>query len=162
MKKLGILVLVLALVGGLAGLSLATPAGNTVYTLGTERFEPNTYVQATLRWDPGVVDVKSGARLKFVYANKGHDPHTISIVNQDQLPSKIGQVFNCKVCNEIFNIQDGHKRVLGPDGGFNEFGDTIFLPPGATTSVKITAPRGTTLYFLCAIHPWMQGKIFVT
>jgi hypothetical protein len=161
MKKLSILALALSLVAGLAGLSFATPAGNTVYTRGTEQFEPNTFVQATLRWDPGVVDVNSGARLKFVYANKGREPHTISIVNQDQLPTKIGQIFNCEICNEIFNIQDGHKRVLGADGGFNEFGDTIFFPPGATTTVKITAPKGTTLYFMCAIHPWMQAKVIV-
>jgi plastocyanin len=162
MKKIGILVLALALVAGLAGLSFATPEGNTVYTSGQNSFEPNTFVQSTLRWDPGTVDVNSGARLKFVYANKGREPHTISVVNQDQLPATVGQVFRCEVCSEIFDIQDGHKRVLGADGGFNEFGDTIFFPAGATTSVKITAPKGTTLYFLCAIHPWMQGKILVT
>ena len=128
----------------------------------TELVRPNTFVQSTLRWDPGTVDVNSGARLKFVYANKGREPHTISVVNQDQLPATVGQVFRCEVCSEIFDIQDGHKRVLGADGGFNEFGDTIFFPAGATTSVKITAPKGTTLFFLCAIHPWMQGKILVT
>jgi len=25
----------------------------------------------------------------------------------------------------------------------------------------VTAKPGTTLYFLCAVHPWMQGKIVV-
>ncbi|MGI8421234.1 MAG: cupredoxin domain-containing protein [Gaiellaceae bacterium] len=25
----------------------------------------------------------------------------------------------------------------------------------------VSAPAGTTLYFLCAVHPWMQGKIIV-
>ncbi len=70
-------------------------------------------MQSSLRWDPGTVDVNSGARLKFVYGNKGREPHTISVVNQDQLPATVGQVFNCEVCNEIFDIQDGMKRVLG-------------------------------------------------
>ena len=26
---------------------------------------------------------------------------------------------------------------------------------------KVSAKKGTTLYYLCAIHPWMQGKIKV-
>src|SRR5262249_55506349 len=151
MRKLAVVVVALALVSGAVSIAFATSPGNTITTVGDEAFQPNALVQATFRWDPGAVDVKSGNRLKFVYGNRGHDPHTISIVNQDQLPATIGQVFNCKVCNEIFRIQDGHKRVLGPDGGFNEFGDTIFFPPGTSTSVKITAPAGTTLYFMCAI-----------
>jgi plastocyanin len=162
MKKLVVVGFALALVAGAVSLAFATTPGNTITTVGDESFQPNALIQSTFRWDPGSVDVKSGDRIKFVYGNEGHDPHTISIVNQDQLPTKVAQVFNCKVCNEIFKIQDGQKRVLGPDGGLNEFGDTIFFPPGATTSVKVTAPAGTTLYFLCAIHPWMQGKIFVT
>ena len=93
--------------------------------------------------------MKSGGRLKLVYGNKGRDPHTLSIVNQDQLPTTVGQVFNCKVCNEILNDMDGHKRVLGSDGGLDQFGDSLFLFPGQSTSVKITAPSGTTLYFFC-------------
>jgi hypothetical protein len=162
MKKLSVALVALAFVGGAVSWANAVPAGNTIWTAGSTTFQPNTIIQSTFHWSPGTVDVRHGNRLKFVYANKGRDPHTISIVNQDQLPATVGQVFHCKVCNEIFKIQDGHKRVLGPDGGFNAFGDTIFLPPGTTTSVVITAPKGTTLYFMCAIHPWMQGTIYVT
>jgi plastocyanin len=162
MKKLVVLGIALALIGGAASLALAVPPGNVITTVGDESFQPNALIQATFRWDPGSVDVASGHKLTFVYGNQGHDPHTISIVNKDQLPTTVHQVFNCKVCKEIFKIQDGHKRVLGPDGGFNEFGDTIFFPPGPSTNVKITAPPGTILYFMCAIHPWMQGTIYVT
>jgi hypothetical protein len=28
--------------------------------------------------------------------------------------------------------------------------------------IKVTAPAGTTLYFMCAVHPWMQAKLVVT
>jgi len=163
MKKVAVLVVALALVGGAVGWAFAAvpPPGNVISTVGTESFQANTLIQATFRWDPGSVDVRSGHNLQFVYNNEGHDPHTISIVNKDQLPTTVQQVFNCKVCNKIFKFQDGHTRVLGPDGGFNQFGDTIFFPPGTTTSVKVTAPAGTTLYFMCAIHPWMQGTIYV-
>jgi hypothetical protein len=29
-------------------------------------------------------------------------------------------------------------------------------------SIKVTAPAGTTLHFICAVHPWMQGTLKVT
>jgi hypothetical protein len=25
----------------------------------------------------------------------------------------------------------------------------------------VSAPAGSVLYFVCAVHPWMQGKIIV-
>ena len=34
-------------------------------------------------------------------------------------------------------------------------------PAHKQISIKVTAKPGTTLYFLCAVHPWMQGKIVV-
>ena len=55
--------------------------------------------------------------------------------------------------------------------GFNQPGDSIVLPPAggaaaakaqaSKSQLKITAPKGKTLYFICAIHPWMQGKVEV-
>ena len=162
MKKLLIVAVAVTLVGAFATIAFGASPGNTITTEGNESFQPNTLVQATFRWSPGSVDVRSGGHLTFVYGNKGDDPHTISIVNQDQLPTTVGQVFNCKVCNQILQIQDGKRRVLGPDGGLNQFGDTVLLTPGQTVNVKVTAPAGTTLYFMCAIHPWMQGTIYVT
>jgi hypothetical protein len=45
--------------------------------------------------------------------------------------------------------------------GFNRRGDSVLIPPGGRTSVKITADAGTTLNMICAIHPWMQNKVKV-
>ena len=45
--------------------------------------------------------------------------------------------------------------------GFNRAGDSVLIPPGGRTSVKITADAGTTLNMICAIHPWMQNKVKV-
>ena len=28
-------------------------------------------------------------------------------------------------------------------------------------TIKVTAPAGTTLNFMCAVHPWMQGVLHV-
>ena len=32
---------------------------------------------------------------------------------------------------------------------------------GATVDVKVTAKKGSELYFICIVHPWMQGEVDV-
>ena len=32
---------------------------------------------------------------------------------------------------------------------------------GQEIGANVTAASGTTLHFLCAIHPWMQGRLVV-
>jgi hypothetical protein len=48
--------------------------------------------------------------------------------------------------------------------GLDEPGDSIAIEgmKHMSVSIKVTAPAGTTLYFICAVHPWMQGEIKVT
>jgi hypothetical protein len=41
-------------------------------------------------------------------------------------------------------------------------GDSIVVLPNGVVPLKITAPSGTVLHFLCVFHPWMQGEIIVT
>jgi len=48
--------------------------------------------------------------------------------------------------------------------GLDTVGDSIAIGPDPKhkkISVKVSAAPGTTLYFICAVHPWMQGKIVV-
>src|SRR5437762_2383855 len=33
---------------------------------------------------------------------------------------------------------------------------------GESINLKVTAPAGTKLYFMCLIHPWMQAEVDVT
>jgi len=41
-------------------------------------------------------------------------------------------------------------------------GDSAFIAPGQKSfSFKVTAKKGSRLYFYCAVHPWMQGKLKV-
>ena len=53
----------------------------------------------------------------------------------------------------------------GVDTGYRsgKAGDSWFLnePGGKPYHVKVSAKKGTTLYFLCLIHPWMQAKVLV-
>ena len=48
--------------------------------------------------------------------------------------------------------------------GLDEPGDSIAIEGAKhkSISIKVTAPAGTTLHFICAVHPWMQGTIKVT
>lgn len=48
--------------------------------------------------------------------------------------------------------------VGGP--GLDSPGDSLFFDD-ESISATVTAPAGTTLLYLCAIHPWMQGEIAV-
>jgi plastocyanin len=165
-----------------AALRAATACGATVKVPEQTTFKINQYVQDSMRFVPGTVTIKSGCMLTFKFATPGQsDPHTLSIVNQAQLPKTIAQIENCKICQQI-----GAKHVKNPTQppgpknpvlhwivnvgkpGLDAPGDSIAIleapgaPPGhKSVTVPVSAPAGTTLYFLCAVHPWMQGKIIV-
>jgi hypothetical protein len=48
--------------------------------------------------------------------------------------------------------------------GLDRVGDSVAIEgvKHKSISIKVTAPTGTTLYFFCAVHPWMHGKITVS
>ena len=102
------------------------------------------------------------------------EPHTLTIVSKALLPKTLDEVNNCKACQlaggHLKDPRDpsrGIKTYVLNKGkpGLDETGDSIAVGPPHTPHAKITiavgAPAGTTLYFLCAVHPWMQGKIVV-
>ena len=161
-----------------AALTLAVSAtaggasnGRTVKTEGDEKFVPNAKVEVTLKFAPGHITIKSGETLTLVHSDKTEDPHTLSIVSKDQVPGSVADVFNCgspgTVCDQVFQVFTGQ-----PDGSIfvNDPGtaegldapyDSLFVLPGESVSAPVTAPSGSTLYFICAIHAWMQGEIDV-
>jgi plastocyanin len=163
MRKLVSIVAVSALVVWLG--SMASAAPGLIKTGGGERFVANALIQSTLKFVPGPTRAESGATLTWVHADMTQEPHTISIVNQSELPTSIEEVFECAVCGEIF---EGHFAGGGfnpvvdvGDPGLDTRLDSLFLPPGGQVSAEVSAPPGSTLYYLCAIHPWMQGSIRV-
>ena len=183
-----------ALVAAAVALAFAGEAGSTAAAGATEgcgatikvpeqaTFKINRYAQDSMRFVPGTVTIKSGCSLTFEFATPGQtDPHTLSIVNQSQLPKTTAQIENCKLCQQI-----GSKHVKNPTQppgptnpvlhwivnvgkpGLDAAGDSIAIleapgaPPGhKSVTVPVSAAAGTTLYFMCAVHPWMQGKIIV-
>jgi plastocyanin len=148
----------------------AAPSGSAlVVTKGQEIFDINGGAVATFRFEPEVLSVPSGSMVVFRHEDSGRDPHTITIVTKkSQLPHDF-EGSNCKPCQVA---QAGHFPNKKPPvavlnagrPGLDTAGDSLLIRPkrGAQASAVVSAPAGTTLYYVCIIHPWMQGTIKVT
>ena len=168
----------LAASGGLA-LANSSSGGATVKTLSGQSYAINKYAQENLRFAPGTVTVTSGSTLTFKFGDKEDEAHTLTILPKSQLPRTTAQINNCRPCQ----VAAGHLKnpknqatALTPANpivhwtlnkgqeGLDTAGDSLAIQSGGphkTISAVVSAPSGTVLYFLCAIHPWMQGKIIV-
>lgn len=171
MKRIGILaagicLIILTGAGWAGATSGSSGAARTVRIVGRNTFIRNALIQSTLRFTPDEVSVASGRRVAWRVASKVREPHSVSLVRRAALPDNVNEVFGCQVCQRIsrkhFSGDRPQKRVNVGGAGFDRPGDSrLLLRPGASTSVQISAPAGTTLHYLCIIHPWMQGKIAV-
>ena len=168
---------------GLSAAGVAATAGaaakNEIRIVGGEKFKAGEYLKIDLRFKPRDVTVKSGSTVKVVNKTKG-EPHTISFVEKKFLPTSFDVAVNDKLLeahqvdptNEeappgVLVVDNG---VAVPEGGILEAdtgftpdvaGDSAFIAPGQNFSFKVTAKKGSRLFYFCAIHPWMQGKIKV-
>jgi hypothetical protein len=131
----------------------------------------------------GPATVHEGEELRVV--NKTNPsmvgPHTFSLVTKGSLPKTAKQRKTCftpgHICLAIAEWQHFNPKTekvglqlaeAGSEGwstmgSVKKEGDSWFTgeKPGGTIEQKVTAKAGTTLYFICAIHPWMQGQIKV-
>jgi uncharacterized cupredoxin-like copper-binding protein len=153
-----------------AAVALGASAGSsaTLTASSSSKYVINKYAQDTSRFAPGAVTVKSGGTLTIKM--KGGAPHSFSVVKASELPKTTKQIEQCKVCETLAKAHGADPNSDAPPTkpvvdvgatGIDQTGDSVFLPPGKTTKLKVTAKKGTTLYFMCAIHPWMQGKLQV-
>lgn len=163
-RRLMVAVAAIAVLGASTTAAVAAKQpGKTLRIVGKTTFKPGKSVTDNQRFQSRVVQVKSGDSVKWVNKSKMPDPHTISVV------SKLPKSFDCEECGAI---EESHGTEEAPiqfvdkngDGGFNEPGDSFFIPPGGGGSgeLKVTAPAGSNLKLLCIIHPWMQAKLKVT
>jgi hypothetical protein len=107
-------------------------------------------------------------------------PHTFSLVTKGSIPKtpKARQIcFTPKhICMAIakwhgvkgngpVKVNPVEAGAEGWDtlGSVTKTGDSWFTgtKPKASIVQKVTAAAGTTIYFMCAIHPWMHGSIEV-
>jgi plastocyanin len=144
----------------------------TIKIVGGDEYKINKYAKSTLRFQKDVTVVKSGTTITVSNGNK--EPHTISIVKPADLPKTTKQMNECfegGLCGKLFQeheVPEGDgppgKPVIDGGDGFNKPGDSIVVNPkgaGPPASFKVTAKKGTTLSYLCGVHPWMQAKIKV-
>jgi hypothetical protein len=139
-------------------------------TIGGIKFKPNRFITDTMRFSKNVVAAQRGDRL--VINDRTKEPHTLSLVRRGQLPRRLRQVDGCfegGPCGQIavdhgaVNPETGEEQepttplVNKGRAGFNQPGDSVLIPPGGRTSVAISGSRD--MYYLCALHPWMQGRI---
>jgi hypothetical protein len=98
----------------------------------------------------------------------------VSVVSAGNVPRTALQVLTCgapgTVCFDILKAHDPNGDQKPPfnllvnkgRNGLDQPGDSRLLLPGATAWAKVSAPAGTTLHYICAIHAWMQATITVT
>ena len=181
-RKLLVAIMAIGLIGSGTGaavvLAKGTPSSHAkINAVQKLSFKVNRYVKDALRWQKDVYQVRSGGTITIT--NKAEDgPHTISVVKKGDLPRTVKQINECKICQAIgqqFGITDPNSDAPPPhnfveDGQASDVptnvdkpGDSAFIgpQPGTSVDLKVTAKKGTTLYFMCAIHPWMQAKIIV-
>jgi hypothetical protein len=173
---------VLALAVGATGAAMAqggsAPSKTTIKSKQKFAFKVNRYIQDGLRWDKDAYTVKSGGTLHVVNGDGTEGPHTFTVVAEKDLPKTAAAVVNCKICNTLAKAHGADPNSNAPpkfayleNGVGQDTAPSVDRPgdsgvtgegkKGESIDLKVTAKKGKTLYFLCLIHPWMQGKVAV-
>lgn len=126
--------------------------------------------------------IEAGAKLKIVNRTNPEKvgPHTFTLIKKRFLPEGRKEAKSCfdpgHICEPIavahevdFDTEEVNKPhvEIGKKGWDKSFtmkkaGDSEFIPAPRQEHVRrVKAKPGTKLYFFCAIHPTMQGKIKV-
>ncbi len=169
--------LALALVAVVPALAATrkAPSRASVTAVSRPDLSPNRELGQTddLRWLPAKTRIKSGGRLALKNLTRGQAPgiptelHNFSIVTSGQVPRTQLQALDCDICRAIndrhrFDETTGQPRIAVVNRGakgIDRPGDSVAF--SGTRRARVTAKAGRTLRFICAVHPWMQGKIEV-
>lgn len=153
----------------------AAPSKATIKATSTGvKFKANRYIQDGLRWDKDVYKVKSGGTLHVVNGAADEGPHTFTVFKKSDVPKS----FRCPTCDKLgkahgadpesdappkFNfLENGVGQDTAPNVDRpGDSGVTGMGKKGEFINLKVTAKKGTDLYFVCLIHPWMQGEVKV-
>jgi hypothetical protein len=165
-----ILVMAMAAAG-----SVQAHDNNTVTAVNKISADINQSLNIEYRFRPGTLHIKHGATLTFrqgppqppAVFPEGVEPHTLSIVRRADLPRTLQELFECEVCGpflEAHDLEGASPNFVVNVGraGLNRPGDSLLITNDhPVTTAPVTAPAGTTLHYLCAVHSWMQGRLIV-
>ena len=170
--RVGIAAVAAVVVAAIAvpALAAAPPAKVTQKMVGGVKFVPNRFLQEGVHFKLDRINIRKGGTLKLV--DKTHEGHTFSLVKKSQVPGTLGQLDACfekGPCGKLavehgaIDPNTGEEQrpttplVNAGKAGFNQPGDSIIVPGDKTRTVHVTSSQ--PLYFICIIHPWMQGAI---
>jgi len=185
MNQRNVLLLAVAVIAGcvLAAGAVAGRSAGQVTTIKAVSAVPkiviNRYVQDPLRWDKDTYVVKSGGTLHIVNNAADEGPHTFTVVSPKDEPKTALGMLKCKICETLGKAHGADPNSDAPPKyNFLENGVGQKTPPlvdkpgdsgvtgmgkkGESIDLKVTAKPGTTLTFMCLIHPWMQAVVKVT
>jgi plastocyanin len=169
---------------GIAAGGVATAGAakkNEIDIVGGMKVKPGKYLKLDVRFKPQNVAVKSGSTVRLVNKGQLPEPHTITFLEKRYLPKQFETAVDPKV-REAHQVDPNNEEAppgvlvvdngaAVPDGGTLEVdtmftptkaGDSAFIAPDQKSfSFKVTAKKGSKLFYYCAVHPWMQGKITV-
>jgi len=179
-KLLAGITTVVLVAGGSAiavGATGAAPKHTTINAVTSTVVKINRYIQDGTRWQNDVYKVRSGGTITIVNLAASDGPHTFSVVRMSDLPRTANQINNCSICNTVAQEHGANPQSQAPpkflfvENGkgtdtppnVDQPGDSAFIAPvqHAKVTLTVTAKPGTTLYFMCVVHPWMQAKIIV-
>lgn len=183
LRALALAVPAAALAVAVGGSSLASAEGVVPDTGNTDQVKIEL-TKGKLKF-VGPETVEYGDQLEIVNETnpKQVGPHTFSLVTKGSIPKTPNARKNCftpkHICMAIAKWHGFNPKTekittnpakAGPEGwstmgnATGKKGDSWFTgeKPGGSITQQVTALPGTTLYFQCAVHPWMHGKVTVT
>jgi plastocyanin len=173
--RTSLIAVIAALVPALVAGPALAQATKTVEVRGGDTLNPGQFIKNDFRFQPKNISVTSGSVVRWVDNDESDAPHTVTIADQADLPQTIEQGDACfepgGLCIETIAAHDPGLDELPPFNfvvntggpGLDARGDSLLFagPFAPSVEAQVTAPAGSTLYYLCALHPWMQGRINV-
>ena len=151
----------------------ATPKKNTITAIGGMKLKANEYITDDQRWSERLRDQvrRDGDDARQVRGQ----PAALAVTDQETAQDAgadhgLRGLRSADGGGAEANPETGAvgKPVVEAGGeGFDTggdktaAGDSVYLPPKGKVTFKVTAAKGSTLNFVCAVHPWMLGKIKV-
>ena len=142
------------------------------------KIEINRYIHDPLRWDKDVYKVKSGGTLHIVNDAADEGPHTFTVLAPKDEPKTPQAILQCSICEKLGKAHGANPNSDAPpkfpflENGVGQKsppkvdrpGDSGVTGPGKkgeSIDLTVSAPPGTTLHFICLVHPWMQAEVDV-